>query len=220
MATTAAQDDEEFFRARGFGLKIGFGERPALLVVDLVKAFTDVDRPLGAKLDDQIAVANQLIEAAHRREVPVIFSSVSYGDPNLKDAGIWALKQKGTASLIASGDGPELDPRLAFQAGDAILMKKYASCFFGTDLVSRLVAQRIDTLIIVGCTTSGCVRASAVDACQNGFRPMVVREGVGDRSVAAHDQSLFDLNAKYADVVSLAETLQYLSTFGHNSNAD
>jgi maleamate amidohydrolase len=85
MATTAAQDDEEFFRARGFGLKIGFGERPALLVVDLVKAFTDADRPLGAKLDDQIAAANRLIEVAHRREVPVIFSSVSYGEPNLRD---------------------------------------------------------------------------------------------------------------------------------------
>jgi maleamate amidohydrolase len=220
MASAPPQNDEEFFRARGFGQTIGFGESPALLIVDLVKAFTDAGRPLGADLDVQIAASNRLIDAAHDRDVPVIFSSVSYSDPNLRDAGIWALKQKGTATLMAGGDGPELDPRLNFRPGDAILMKKYASCFFGTDLVSRLVAQRIDTLIIVGCTTSGCVRASAVDACQNGFRPMVVREGVGDRSVAAHDQSLFDLNAKYADVVSLAETLQYLSTFGHNSNAD
>jgi nicotinamidase-related amidase len=91
------------------------------------------------------------------------------------------------------------------------LVKKYASCFFGTDLVSRLLVRQVDTLIITGCTTSGCVRASAVDACQIGFRPMVVREAVGDRSQAAHEQSLFDLNAKYADVVSLEETLNYLS---------
>ena len=90
---------------------------------------------------------------------------------------------------------------------DSLLIKKYASCFFGTDLVARLTSRRIDTLIITGCTTSGCVRATAVDAVQNGFRPMVVREAVGDRSAAAHEQSLFDLNAKYADVVSLDETL-------------
>ena len=98
-------------------------------------------------------------------------------------------------------------------------MKKYASCFYGTDLVARLNSRRIDTLIITGCTTSGCVRATAVDAVQNGFRPMVVREAVGDRSAAAHEQSLFDLNAKYADVVSLDETLQYLKTVGHNQPA-
>ena len=110
----------------------------------------------------------------------------------------------------------EIDPRLDMRPTDSLLVKKYASCFFGTDLVPRLMNQRVDTLIITGCTTSGCVRATAVDAVQNGFRPMVVREAVGDRSAAAHEQSLFDLNAKYADVVSLDETLQYLKTVGHN----
>ena len=98
-------------------------------------------------------------------------------------------------------------------------MKKYASCVFGTDLVSWLLSRRVDTVIIVGCTTSGCVRATAVDAMQTGLRPMVMREAVGDRSAAGHDQSLFDLNAKYADVVLLGETLQYMRTVGHNSNA-
>ena len=101
----------------------------------------------------------------------------------------------------------------------ASFLKKYASCFFGTDLVPRLMSRGVDTLIIAGCTTSGCVRATAVDSVQNGFRPMVVREAVGDRSQAAHDQSLFDLNAKYADVVSL-ETLHYLASgLGHNSRS-
>ena len=95
----------------------------------------------------------------------------------------------------------EVDTRLDMRPTDSLLVKKYASCFFGTDLVPRLMNQRVDTLIITGCTTSGCVRATAVDAVQNGFRPMVVREAVGDRSAAAHEQSLFDLNAKYADVV-------------------
>jgi len=93
-----------------------------------------------------------------------------------------------------------------------VLLKKYASCFFGTDLASRLISRGADTLIITGCTTSGCVRAGAVDALQYGFRPMIVRDAVGDRSIAAHEQSLFDLNAKYGDVVSLEETLAYLAS--------
>jgi nicotinamidase-related amidase len=208
--------DEEFFKQRGFGLKMGFGERPALLVIDLIKAFTDSNRMLGANLDTQIEATKPLLDAAHDRNLPVFFSTVRYDDMDLRDAGIWALKQKGVVTLAAETDGHELDPRLDYRRSDSILMKKYASCFFGTDLVPRLMSRGVDTLIITGCTTSGCVRATAVDSVQNGFRPMVVREGVGDRSQAAHDQSLFDLNAKYADVVSLAETLQYLNTIGHN----
>jgi nicotinamidase-related amidase len=210
-------DDEDFFRQRGFGLKIGFGQRPALLVIDMLKAFTNPQMMLGADLDRQIEAIGPLLDVAHERGIPVIFSTVMYSDADLKDAGIWALKQKGVITLRSDTDGVQVDPRLDFRKTDSLLVKKYASCFFGTDLVARLVSQSVDTLIITGCTTSGCVRASAVDAVQTGFRPMVVREAVGDRSVAAHEQSLFDLNAKYADVVSLEETLQYLRTVGHNS---
>jgi nicotinamidase-related amidase len=139
-----------------------------------------------------------------------------YNDADFRDAGVWALKQKGVTSLKAGTPAVELDSRMGFKPGDSLLVKKYASCFFGTDLVPRLMTRGVDTLIITGCTTSGCVRATAVDAVQTGLRPMVVREAVGDRSEAAHAQSLFDLNAKYADVVSLDETLQYLRTIGHN----
>ena len=112
-----------------------------------------------------------------------------------------------------------IDPRLDFRKTDSLLLKKYASCFFGTDLVSRLLSRSSRHRDHRGCTTSGCVRATAVDAVQTGLRPMVVREAVGDRSAAAHDQSLFDLNAKYADVVSLEETLQFMRNIGHNSIA-
>jgi maleamate amidohydrolase len=208
--TLERERDAEFFRERGFGLRIGFGKKPALLVVDVVKAFTDPQRMLGTELGSQIAAINQLLDAAHDKALPVIFSTVAYEDSNCKDAGVWALKQKGVATLMADSDGPELDLRLHCKNGDAILHKKYASCFFGTDLVPRLLAFQVDTLIITGCTTSGCVRATAVDSCQTGFRPMVVREAVGDRSQLAHDQSLFDLDAKYADVVSVDETVAYL----------
>jgi maleamate amidohydrolase len=210
------QQDEAFFRERGFGLRIGFGERPALIVIDMVKAFTNPAMMLGANLDAQIAATQPLLALAHERKIPVLFSTVAYHDADFRDAGIWTLKQKGVVTLKAGTDGVEVDPRLDFRPGDSLLTKKYASCFFGTDLVPRLNSQRVDTLIITGCTTSGCVRATAVDAVQNGFRPMVVREAVGDRSEAAHAQSLFDLDAKYADVVSLDETLAYLRDVGHN----
>lgn len=214
---TSGKDDEEFFRARGFGVKIGFGERPALIVIDMIKGFTNPNMPLGAPLETQIAAQKPLIDVAHERSIPVIFSTVIYNDADLKDAGLWAIKMKGTMTLKAGTEAIEVDPRLGMRDGDSLLVKKYASCFFGTDLVPRLMNQRIDTLIVTGCTTSGCVRATAVDSVQNGFRPMVVREAVGDRSAAAHEQSLFDLNAKYADVVSLDETLQYMKTVGHNA---
>jgi len=216
---TSGKDDEEFFKQRGFGIKIGFGERPALIVIDMIKGFTNPDMPLGAPLETQIAAQKPLIDVAHLHNIPVIFSTVIYNDADLKDAGLWAIKMKGTMTLKAGTEAIEIDPRLGMQPADSLLVKKYASCFFGTDLVPRLMNQRVDTLIITGCTTSGCVRATAVDAVQNGFRPMVVREAVGDRSVPAHEQSLFDLNAKYADVVGLDETLQYMRTVGHNAPA-
>jgi nicotinamidase-related amidase len=142
---------------------------------------------------------------------------VRYDESDARDAGIWARKMKGVTSLQADGKGWELDPRLDFRNSDILLYKKYASCFFGTDLVPKLLTKGVDTLIVTGCTTSGCVRATAVDACQNGFRPVVVREAVGDRSAAAHAQSLFDLDAKYADVVGIEDALSYLEKLGHNS---
>ena len=216
MLFRSGKADEEFFRARGFGVKIGFGERPALILIDMIKGFTNPDMPLGAPLESQIEAQKPLIDVAHERKIPVIFTTVSYEEADMRDAGLWAIKMKGSLTLKAGTEAVEVDPRLGMQKTDSLLTKKYASCFFGTDLVPRLLNQRVDTLIITGCTTSGCVRATAVDAVQNGFRPMVVKEAVGDRSVAAHEQSLFDLNAKYADVVSLDETLQYMKTVGHN----
>jgi nicotinamidase-related amidase len=213
---TSGKDDEEFFKQRGFGIKIGFGERPALIVIDMINGFTDATMPLGAPLETQLAAQKPMIEVAHERGIPVIFSTVIYNDHDLKDAGLWAIKMKGTLTLKAGTTAVEVDKRLDMRKTDSLLVKKYASCFFGTDLASRLMNLRADTLIITGCTTSGCVRATAVDAVQNGFRPIVVREAVGDRSAAAHEQSLFDLNAKYADVAGLDETLQYLKTVGHN----
>ena len=209
---THSISDAELFQQRGFGRRIGFGQRPAVLVVDMVKAFTDPTAQLGSNLDGQIEAINSLLQVAHSRNIPAIFSTGIYDDADLRDAGIWAEKIGGLTTLKAGTEGPKIDPRLDYRKTDSLLVKKYASCFFGTDLVSRLLKLKVDTLIITGCTTSGCVRATAVDSVQTGFRPIVVREGVGDRSVAAHNQSLFDLDAKYADGMGLDETLKYLQS--------
>ena len=172
--------------------------------------------PVGG--DEDLAVVGQSLDV-EPGEVDQEVVLVGRRERDLRDAGLWGIKMKGSLTLKAGTEAIEVDPRLDMRPTDSLLVKKYASCFFGTDLVSRLMNQRVDTLIITGCTTSGCVRATAVDAVQNGFRPMVVREAVGDRSAPAHEQSLFDLNAKYADVVGLDETLQYMRTVGHNAPA-
>jgi maleamate amidohydrolase len=200
-----------FFAQRGFGQRIGFGERPGLVVIDILKAFTDATQPLGADLSREIEALRQVLAAARAAGVPIFYTTVAYEEQDLRDAGIWALKQKGVVTLQAGTPGVELDPRLKRRAEEAIILKKYASAFFGTDFVTRLNTRRIDTLLITGCTTSGCVRATAVDAVQNGLRPMVIREAVGDRAEAAHRQSLFDLEQKYADVVAVDEAVAYLA---------
>ena len=208
---TSGKDDEEFFKQRGFGIKMGFGERPALIIIDMLKGFTDSKMPLGANLDKEIAAQKPLLEVAHERNIPVIFSTVIYNDHDLKDAGLWAIKMKGTLTLKAGTPAVEIDERLDMRPTDSLLVKKYASCFFGTDLAARLISRRVDTLIITGCTTSGCVRATAVDACSYGFHTIVVEEAVGDRAALPHAASLFDIDAKYGDVVGLEETLTYLA---------
>ena len=139
MTEQIPPSDAEFFRQRGFGLKIGFGERPALLVVDMLKAFTNPQMMLGANLDKEIEAIKPLLAIARERDIPIIFSTVIYNDADLKDAGIWALKQKGVVTLKGDSDSVEIDPRLGFRATDSLLVKKYASCFFGTDLVPRLL---------------------------------------------------------------------------------
>jgi nicotinamidase-related amidase len=197
---------------RGLGRELGFGRRPAVLAIDLVNAFTDSKLPLGADLDSVLEHARRVLDQARAAGVPILFTTVAYDDTDLADAGLWAVKVPASASLRAGTPEVELDARLGRRAGESVLVKKYASAFFGTDLVSRLNARTVDTIVIVGCTTSGCVRASAVDAIQNGFRPIVVREAVGDRDPGAHEQSLLDLQAKYADVVPVDSVLAHLAS--------
>mgnify|MGYP000703231073 CR=1 FL=1 len=207
------KDLETLFRERGFGNLIGFGRRPAVLVVDLVRAFTDPKLPLGAPLDGVITEARRILEAAREAGVPIFFTSVAYEEEDVADAGVWGRKIRGLRTLRAGSPEVEVDPRLGRREGEPVVLKKYASAFFGTDLLSRLTTRGVDTLILTGCTTSGCVRATAVDGIQYGFRVIVAREAVGDRAQLAHEQSLFDLHQKYADVVSVDEVVSYLRGF-------
>ncbi|CAM4224812.1 Carbamoylsarcosine amidase [Bordetella tumbae] len=214
LANSLDAHDAEFFQKRGFGGRLGFGTKPALIVIDLSNGFTDPSQPLGSDLSKQIDVTNKLTRVARQKNIPVILSMVRYEDAKLRDAGIWHQKMRGQSTLHIDGEGYQLDRRLERADDDVLLYKKYASCFFGSDLMSRLVNRGIDTLIMTGTATSGCVRATAVDAVQLGFRPIVVAEGVGDRSAASHQQSLFDIDTKYGDVVSVEETIKYLETIG------
>ena len=204
---TVSPSEQEFFKAKGFGTALGFGQRPAVIVIDLVNAFTDPNFDLGSNLDAVIGATNRVLEAARITSWPVIFSTVAYEHDDLRDAGLWAIKQRGCAQLRPGSRAVQIDERLQRSPDDIVLLKKGASCFFGTSLVPLLMSFGADTLVLTGCSTSGCVRATAVDACQLGFRPMVVREAVGDRSAAAHEQSLFDLHSRYGDVVTVDDVL-------------
>lgn len=211
------EDDETFFKERGFGKLLNFGENPCLIVVDVINGFTDSSMPMGSDLSTQITQINKLLDIVHSMDIPTIFTTISYDDTTLADSGIWFQKMEGLRTLKAGTDAVTVDPRLDFQSGDTLIIKKYASAFFGTDLISRLTARKIDTIIIVGCTTCGCIRATAVDALQYGYRPIVVEDAVGDRSMESHEQSLFDLRQKYADVLKTDEVIatlrsKYVST--------
>lgn len=201
--------------SRGFAGRVGFGSRPAVIVVDFVRAFTDPSSPLGGDYDAELGAARTLLDAARARGVPIVFSTAGY-EPDLSDSGVWARKVP-NQDLVAGSPGTEVDDRLGRTPEDMLLVKKYASCFFGTDLASRLVSRGVDTLLVAGCSTSGCVRATVVDGCSLGFHVAVVREAVGDRSSVPDLVNLFDMDVKYADVVALEEATGYVATLGQAS---
>jgi maleamate amidohydrolase len=203
----------ETLLARGFAGRVGFGSRPAVLVVDLIRGFTDTRSPLAADLDAQVVATRAVLDAARAAEAPVVLATSEY-DEALEEAGLFGVKIPSNSWLKRGSEWVEFDERLGRTQRDLVLVKKYPSCFFGTDLASRLISRGVDTLVIAGCTTSGCVRSSAVDACSLGLRAIVVEEAVGDRAALSHMASLFDIDSKYGDVVSLAEAVDYLAPPG------
>ncbi len=197
------------YQSKGIGARVGFGDNPAVLIIDFIVGFTDPSSPLSAPLDKELESTLQLLAMARSKKVPIAFTTVSYSDHS-READLFIRKVPSLKTLKSGSRWVELDPRLKRASDEVLLTKKFASCFFGTHLASYLTSLRVDTLIVAGCTTSGCVRATVVDALQNGFRTIIPMECVGDRASQPHIANLLDMDAKYADVVTLNESLKYL----------
>ena len=193
------------------GESVTMGSRPAVLVVDFSCGFTDPECALGSDLTPQVEATSRLLDAAREKELPVFFTTIGF-EPSLKDGGLWLQKVPSLGDLQLGGHWVEIDPRLAARPDETVIVKKGASAFFGTNLAAILISQRIDSIVLCGATTSGCIRATAIDLLQYGYPTLVPRECVGDRAQAPHDANLFDIQAKYADVVSLEEALAYVES--------
>ncbi len=197
-------------RFEGFHGRGGLGTRPALLVVDMSVGFTDPASPLVCDLDDVVRAIQQLLRASRAAGFPVIYTTVAYDEGGKQAAAAFIDKVPALLTLEAGTGWIEIDPRIAPLADEPVLTKLFASAFFGTTLASLLVGAGCDSVIVTGASTSGCVRATVVDALQHGYRPLVPREAVGDRNPGAHEASLYDIDAKYGDVVSLDEAIDHL----------
>jgi len=192
-----------------FDGSLGFGKAPALILVDFVEAYFNKDSPLYAGVDDALSSALRIRDAARAAGIPVIYSNVVYQEGGA-DGGVFYRKVPALEAFVAG------NPLGAWPAGlepaddELVISKQYPSAFFGTSLAEALTANGIDTLIITGLTTSGCIRATCVDAMSHGFAPIVVADACGDRHEAPHEANLFDMNAKYADVVDEAAVITHL----------
>jgi nicotinamidase-related amidase len=206
MATEALKTYED----AGFGGTVRRGSRPALVIVDFAYGFTDPIYPTAADMSREVAATRHLADVARERSLPVIFTVISY-TPGEVAALPWLRKSAGMAKLLAGSRLVEVDERLARRAQEPLIVKHGASAFHGTNLAAILSGLRVDTVIVAGATTSGCVRATAVDAVQGGFDVLVPRECVADRAAAPHEASLFDIQQKYGDVVSVEDVLGYFA---------
>jgi nicotinamidase-related amidase len=202
---------EQTYERAGFGAPVRRGAHPGVVVVDLSRGFTEPEWPTGADLSEVVAATTRLVDAARRVAAPVIYTTIAY-DPAEADghAYAWLDKAPGLRILRSGSELVDIDPRLPRDEHDPLIVKKGASAFFGTHLAATLVSLGVDTLLICGATTSGCVRASVVDAVQSGFPVLVPRQCVGDRAPGPHAANLFDMDAKYGDVIDLEDALRYV----------
>ncbi|MEV2211434.1 isochorismatase family protein [Streptomyces sp. NPDC050997] len=205
------RETERTYQRAGFGAPVRRGSRPAVLVVDLTRGFTEAGFPSGADLTDVVGATGELIAAARPAGVPVVFTTIAYTPAEATgEAVTWLDKVPGMRSMAEGSEEVALDPRLSRGPKDHLIVKKGASAFFGTSLAALLTGAGCDTVLVCGATTSGCVRATAVDAVQSGFSVLVPRECVGDRAPGPHEANLFDIQAKYGDVIGVKDAVSYL----------
>ena len=200
----------DIFRQQNFGNPIGFGRRSALLVVDFTVGFNDPALFGGGNIDPAVKRTVGILEFFRSRRLPVAFTRVVYADDG-SDGGIFATKQPRLLMLTEAHPAGQVVSELAPRPGELVVRKNQASAFFGTNLAPWLVQQGADTVVVTGCTTSGCVRATVVDAISYNFRPIVARDCVGDRALGPHEASLFDLQQKYADVLDRDAIIERLA---------
>ena len=201
----------KLYEASGLGRRQGAGTRPALVIVDLNNGFTDPESPLHCDTEEAVAANVRLLEAARGAGCPVVFTTLVYDEGGQKVAKAFIDKVPSLLVLAPGTRWPEIDARLAPAPGEPVLMKLFASAFFGTPLGALLAASHCDTVVVTGASTSGCVRATVVDGLQYGYRVVVPREAVADRAVGPHEAALFDIDAKYGDVLSTDETVELLA---------
>ncbi|MEP3295805.1 MAG: isochorismatase family protein [Litoreibacter sp.] len=204
-------NQSKIYSDAGFGATVPRGKRPALIVIDFSYGFTDTVYPTASDMTDEIEATNRLIAAARDAQTPVIFTVISY-DPAEISTLAWLNKATGMRALENGTRLVEIDDRLDYRAGDALVVKKGASAFFGTNLAAHLSGAGVDTVVLSGATTSGCVRASAVDAVQSGFNVLVAADACGDRARPPHDAALYDIDQKYGDVIDSSGAASYFQT--------
>jgi len=213
-----SDDTGRIYERARLGQSITPGSRPAVLVVDFSRGFTDPECTMGSDLTSEVEATTRVLAAAREKGLPVIFTTIGF-EPNLKDGSLWLQKAPGLADLQVGGKWVDIDPRLERAEDEVVILKKGASAFFGTNLPSVLVSQGVDTIVLCGATTSGCIRATAVDLLQYGYPTLVPRECVGDRAQGPHETNLIDIQAKYADVVPVEDALSYLESVGDRVGA-
>lgn len=196
---------------KAYDNRLGFGESPALILVDFVEAYFDPTCELFADVEDSLEAALGLVDVARVEDIPVIYTNVVYRSDG-SDGGVFFQKVKPLRHFVEGSAMGAWASGIAPRHDELVVSKQYPSAFFGTDLASELTRRDVDTVLITGLTTSGCVRATCLDACCHGFRPMVVKEACGDRHAGPHEANLFDMDAKYGDVVSLQVAVDYLNT--------
>lgn len=202
-------DQHDYYASIGFSDRIGYGERPAILVIDMCRGITERGYKMFIDMETHIPRIQAIIDAARAIEAPVIFTTVAY-HKDLADAGMFGKKVPVVQELLHGSPLVEIEPRLAMQDSDHLITKKFPSAFYATHLQSMLTSQGVDTTIIVGNSTSGCVRATLIDAVSGGFRAIVPRDCVADRAPLSHDVNLFDIDSKYGDVTDSEEVVHYL----------
>ena len=201
--------DKAIYEKQHFGKSMGFGECAGLLVIDFTVGFNDPAAFGGGNIAQAIEATVPLLEFARRSALPVAHTRIVYAEDG-SDKNVHCLKVPKLLTLTESNPASHFVPQLAPRAGEIVIRKRLPSAFFGTDLAGMLMARGVDTLLIAGCTTSGCVRASTLDAMCHGFRPIVLSDCVGDRAEAPHAANLFDLGQKYADVMTRAQAIAEL----------